>query len=481
MEPATYESPLVRLQRLVGTNEHLHTDEVRYRASDARLFQCSYTFGVIDTRDPGKMVYLAEGLKHTIPGDARTPGCIHLAWDGDEVYTVHRGNVDNPAFLSGWELRPDPADPAKLAPAQLPVLQEAGVSYEGIDTANGYIYVAQREKGLAVYKRDARRGFVKVGALTDLSNSWGVRVRGTSAFVSDGLAGLAVVDVKDPKQPVLVGRVMTGGQARGLALNGDVAYVASGSAGLVVVDISNLAAPRVIAKASTPGTAVRVDYSDGRVYVAAWNDARVYDVSTPAQPRFVGAARMTQKLGTDDDGRPPVTSRTLGIAAQGDVMFVGNWHVIYSYRVHPDRSAPSLVLPEDINLVDFGPVEAGQRASVTLDVTNQGTAPLNVFNIATDNPQFTVEPRQAQIPAGGKASLAVTYTATATAKTTAFLQVESDDPDNAKRVGYLVGNQPGLGVGKPLPETTVALVDGGQWSSSEAKGQVTLLAYFATF
>ena len=31
-------------------------------------------------------------------------------------------------------------------------------------------------------------------------------------------------------------------------------------------------------------------------------------------------------------------------------------------------------------------------------------------------------------------------------------------------------------------ESMINLVDGGQWSSSkEAKGQVTLLAYFATF
>jgi hypothetical protein len=114
--PRWYESPLVRLQRLVGANDHLHTDEIRYRASDGKLFHCSYNFGVIDARDPERMVYLAQSLRHTIPGDSRRPGCIHLAWDGDIVYTVHRGNIDNPAFLSGWDLRPDPADPQKSTP-----------------------------------------------------------------------------------------------------------------------------------------------------------------------------------------------------------------------------------------------------------------------------------------------------------------------------------------------------------------------------
>ena len=57
---------------------------------------------------------------------------------------------------------------------------------------------------------------------------------------------------------------------------------------------------------------------------------------------------MTKELGGPDDDRPPVTSPTLGVAARGDVMFVGNWHQIYSYRVVPNRVAPSLALPEEI-------------------------------------------------------------------------------------------------------------------------------------
>jgi hypothetical protein len=484
LEPGQYASPLVQLQQLVGRNDHLHTDEVRYRASDAKLFHCSYTFGVIDARSPAQMAYLAENLRHTIPGDTRRPGCIHLAWDGDVVYTVHRGNIDNPAFLSGWILRPDRVDPQKLDPVQLPVLQEPGVSYEGVDAANGLVYVALRQKGLGIYRRDARNSFVRIGTASDLNNAWGVRVRGNTAFVSDGLAGLAIVDVADPRKPALIGRVATGGQARGLALDGDTAYVAAGSGGLVVVDISSLNNPRVLATARVAGSAIRVDYSESRAYVAAWNDARVYDVSNPAAPRFIGAARMTRDIGpggNGDDGRPDVTSRTLGVAAHGDVLFAGNWHVIHSYRVYPERKGPSLVLPEEINLVDFGPVAPGARATVPLGVRNQGAAPLTLLNVSTDNPAFTVEPRQLRVQPGETATLLVSYSAPKAEKETAFLNFSSDDPDNPTRRGYLVANQPGLGVGKPLPETTVALVEGGQWSSSEAKGQVTLLAYFATF
>jgi hypothetical protein len=229
------------------------------------------------------------------------------------------------------------------------------------------------------------------------------------------------------------------------------------------------------------GSAIRVDYSNGLAFVAAWNDARVYDVSNPAAPRFVGAARMTRDIGREGDGRPDVTSRTLGVAAHGDVMFAGNWHVIHSFRVHPGRRAPSLVLPEDVNLVDFGAVTPGAVARVPLAVRNQGTAPLTIVDAAVDQPPFTVEPREMRVPPGETATFTLAFAPKSADKTTALLRFSSDDPDNPTREGYLVANQPGLGVGKRFPEASVALVEGGRWTSTALEGHVALVAYFATF
>ncbi len=105
LEPGSFQNPLVLLQRLQGASgDHLHIDEVRYRPDTKHLYQCSYTFGVIDASAPQAMKYLSEGLKHTVPNDTRQPGCIHLAWDGNYVFTTHRGNIDNPAFLTAWDI-----------------------------------------------------------------------------------------------------------------------------------------------------------------------------------------------------------------------------------------------------------------------------------------------------------------------------------------------------------------------------------------
>lgn len=489
VEPGHFTSPLARLQRIEGQTTHLHVDEVRYRESDKKLFQCSYTFGVLDASDPANVSYLAQNIKHKVPNDERSPGCIHLAWDGDIVYTTHRGNISNPAFLSGWDIsKTDPKDPKKMVPEQIPVLQEPGVSYEGVDVADGVIYVALAKDGLGVYKRDPATNVIsRIGELGGIGSTWGLRVDGTTAFLTSLDGHLVTVDVSDPAKPKLLGTVETGGVARGLAVSGKMAYVAAGSAGLVIVDVSHLTAPRVVGEASMPGTAVRVDYSAGHAFVAAWNDARAYDVTDPTKPRFVGAARQTQQAtygpnaGDLDAGRPPVTVRNLGIAAHDDIVFIGNWWVLYSYRLHADRVAPNLLLPEDANTVDFGEVAAGASKTQPIEITNQGTAPLSIFDSWTEGEDFAVSPKQVRIPPGEKATLEVRYTAKATDTVASTLHLWTDDPEQPTRTAYLTANRPGLGVGRPLPETKVTLLDGSAWSTAEGKGKVTVLAYFATF
>lgn len=517
VEPGEYLAPLARLQRIEGQIQHLHTDEVRYR-DDGLLLQCAYTFGVLDVRDPANVKYLAENLKHEIPEDTRTPGCIHLAADGDIVYTTHRGNIRNPSFISGWDIsQKDPADQsgAKLKPLQLPVVQEPGESYEGVDVAKGYIYVALRENGLGVYQRDpATNAIVRVASLSGIGNTWGLRAQDDTVYLSDVRGGLVTVDVSDPMAPKQLGRVDIDGVGRGLEVNGGMAYVAAGPGGLVIVDVSDPANPTVVGQADTAGTAVRVAYAQDHVYVAAWNDARAYDVSDPAKPRFIGATRLTQQstygpqAGDVEVGRPPVTVRTLGIAAHDDIAFVGNWWVLYSYRLHPERLAPNILIPEDANTIDFGLVSAGESKTVPLQITNQGTAPLNLHHNWTEGDAFQVEPKQVQVPPGEDTTLQITFTpgagpraaaeeagssgaasessgsvsaAEAIAPEWSNLHIRSDDPDYPVRTAFLTANRPGLGVGRPLPETRVALLDGGEWNSSEAVGNVLVLAYFATF
>ncbi|WP_106090929.1 Ig-like domain-containing protein [Enhygromyxa salina] len=490
LQPGRHLSPLVQLQRLQGDADHMHIAQLKYREADSKLFFCSYTFGMIDASDPQDMSYEVQGLKHVTPsGSNRDPGCLHLAWDEDDldlVYTSHRGNIDFAVFLSGWDL----TDPD--APVQLPALQEPGVAYGGIDVENGLIYVALQTGGLGIYDYDAGTGWTNISTASGLNNAWNVQVIGDIAYVADGTGGLATVDVSDPLAPSFIARVVFGGNAEDLVVADGVAYVAAGSGGLVLVDVSDPAAPSVLSDVPTPGSAVGVAYSAGRAYVAAWNDTRIYDVSDPASPAFIAALRLTIEQGYEtcsgdpevcvpDTQRPDPTARTLHVAASGDDMFVGNWWVPYSFRVHADRSAPSIVLPEDVARIDLGPTEVGDTNTRELSVKNEGNAALTLFDNWVDNEAFAVSPAQVRIEPGESAELTLSYTATVTTSETAVLQLWSDDPQQPIRSAYLVGNQPGLGVGQPLPDTEVTLLDGSTLSTAPLIGNVMVLAYFATF
>lgn len=479
LEPGSFLSPMVLQQRLQGEVNHLHVDEVRLR-DDNLLFQCAYTFGVVDAANPQAMEYLSENLRHTIPNDTRRPGCIHLAWDDTAyhiIYTTHRGNIRNPAYLSGWDI----TDPT--VPVQLPVLQEPGVSYEGIDVMDGNVFVGLKQDGLGVYQRDpATNTLTRVGTAGGFTSAWGVFARQDNiVFVADSLGGLATVDATDPTNPIKLGEVATGGQARGVVVDGDIAYVAAGSAGVVVVDVSDVARPSVVTRVSMPGSAIRVAVSEGFLYVAAWNDARAYDVSDPSAPRFLGAARVTQR---DDDivdpNRPDSTMRIFGIAARGRDVFLGSWWVLHSFRLFPERVAPNIRLPETYMLTDFGRVEADAEETVPFEVTNQGTAPLTMVNNWASGP-FEVSPRQMRLAPGESGTLSIAFHPTSEEMAVGYLQILSDDPSAPLRTAYLVGNQPGLGVGQPLPDTSAVLLDGSNWYSSQVEDKVLLLGYFATF
>jgi hypothetical protein len=501
--PEEYESPLVRLQQLAGRNDHMHLDEVRYVESTDRLYVCSYDFAVVDVANPGNMRYLLQGLKASWPPGQgfrsrypatgnRTGGCINLAIDGEYVYTTHRGNIDDPPYLGGWRIQ---RMGNTLTSTQIRLFAEPDTSYEGVDVGNGHLYVGLGVNGFAVYDHDRTAGtFTRRGSLGGLTHVLGLRVAGNTVYAADGLGGVIAIDVTNPDAPALLGRVATAGQARDVRVdvraNRTTVYAAATNAGLVVIDATNPASMQVIATVPMPSSAQRLDHVRDRVYVAAWNDIRVFDVTNPAMPRFIGAARMTRQLpgttGALEDGRPEVTSRTLGIAASSrnpDIVFPGNWHVPYSYRIHADRVAPYIYLPEEVNLLDWGPVELGANATKAILVRNDGTAPLNVVHVWSTNENFVPTPTQVSIPPGGSSRISIRFTATSTTKQNSIFSIMSDDPVQPIRKAYLVANQPGLGVGKPLPETTVALVDGGEWSSTsvENTGKVQLLAYFATF
>jgi hypothetical protein len=93
---------------------------------------------------------------------------------------------------------------------------------------------------------------------------------------------LVVLDVHDPLHPVRTGSVPLGGIFTGdVLLDGPYAFVANGAAGVAVVDVRDPARPLNVAQVRIPGFALELALSGGRILVAAASGGLVVVENVP--------------------------------------------------------------------------------------------------------------------------------------------------------------------------------------------------------
>jgi len=156
---------------------------------------------------------------------------------------------------------------------------------EGVAVSGALAYVADGIAGLRVVNVIDPSNPIEVGACDTPGYAEGVAVAGGYAYVADGHYGLRIVDVSDPTNPAEVAYAYPLNYVFDVAVVGQYTYLAAAGAGLLVVDIHDPADPIEIATYDTPGYAYGVDVADGVAYVAdGWEDLRVVNVSDPANP-----------------------------------------------------------------------------------------------------------------------------------------------------------------------------------------------------
>lgn len=112
-------------------------------------------------------------------------------------------------------------------------------SANAVALSGRYAYVADGEAGLHVIDVANPAEPVRVGGHDTSGTASGVAVSGRYAYVADGETGLEVIDVSNPVNPVRLGGYVTREAALHLAVSGRYAYVAIGDAGLEIVDVGD--------------------------------------------------------------------------------------------------------------------------------------------------------------------------------------------------------------------------------------------------
>jgi hypothetical protein len=126
-----------------------------------------------------------------------------------------------------------------------------------------------------------------LGAHT-LTDPWRVNLAGTTAYVSDGSAGMKIFNVSG-NTPSLTGTYNSTGTVYDTIVSGNYAFVSDGTSGLRVVNITTPSSPSLSTTYNTPGTAYASRLNGNYIYVADGSTIQVLDVSTPTSPVFVNS------------------------------------------------------------------------------------------------------------------------------------------------------------------------------------------------
>lgn len=293
-------------------------------------------------------------------GRCDTPGYAHNLAIGDGLVYVadYDGGLaiaEAPGMAMGevGDVGAPPAPPAACPPMPAGEATYASAGQvRGIAVADGRAFLAAGSAGLEVL------------SLPDLARIGGIETRGIvhDVTVADGLAclacgpaGVALVDVREPTAPVLLGEALEDRFARQVVRFGDRLVVLSGNATIDVLVIDEPAAPR------TPGT-VRLEHFGWQIaetllhgrYVVVGNGfgVRIIDLDAEGGPALAWAHDTREALGFG----------TNGVALIGDTLIASGYRQLRSF----DLGDPAQLRPLGEVRVGLDPIR------LTLGPTREG-------------------------------------------------------------------------------------------------------------
>jgi hypothetical protein len=176
----------------------------------------------------------------------------------------------------------------------------------------GHAFVACGPAGVAVLDvTDPRVPRAVVGVDTS-GGATRLHRSGDLLAVADGAAGVLLLDVSSPGQPVVAGRWLGQGYVRHVLVSGELVYVAAGRQGVVVLrHVQDRLEP--VGRYDTPGQARALARAGDNLFVADGPGGLVVlQVSDPAQPELIGQFPLA------DMARDVAVSRTVVYVANGD-------------------------------------------------------------------------------------------------------------------------------------------------------------------
>lgn len=254
---------------------------------------------------PLDVIDISNPAAPTLVGNTQVSwGTAGIAVQGSYAYTT--GYYSNPNYLRVVDVS-DPTNPFSAAAFTLAGSHPQSVAVQGSDAymldygTNQLEVIDVSNPALSAFSQDQNTSpssLPLVGRTTTDAGPSSIALQSHYAYVVTAVGGtVEVIDVADPANPSVVGRVSlgaTGASGRsysGIAVQGSFAYVADHNANaLKVIDISNPASPTAVASVPTGQGPIAVAVQGQRAFVTnkASNTLQVFDVGSPTAPASLG-------------------------------------------------------------------------------------------------------------------------------------------------------------------------------------------------
>lgn len=293
--------------------------------------------------------------------------------------------------------QPSAVPPADNCVLNLAVVEEPGSFFVSVDIGEhgndvvvegDYVYVAthKNSEGLAVIdisdiNNPVLLSSVDVGARGRYVNKYGEVLY---VGVQKSNKGLGIVEVEDPNNPDFEASIDIGGYGNQVAVNGDTLYmgVENSSAGFVIYDISDREDPSFISSLNLGASVRDVELSGDYAYVTTDDTNggfKIIDVSNSSSPSLVSS------LDIGSNGN----SLTLNLP----FIYLGAEAASDSLKVIEvsDPNNPNLITSLDLGEEVEDLAQNGNYLYMTLDQVNPGMAVVNVTSPSSPSLSYSFD------------------------------------------------------------------------------------------
>ncbi len=241
--------------------------------------------------------------------------------------------------------------------------------------AAAVLLAGQPDAGAQILRTNTmERGFVSLPGSDKTKGLWAYEAGGKQyCLQTRGFNGMAIIDMSDTSNPVLVSNVP--GTYRKVQVWQNYAYTTSDSTPLTIIDLTDVANPQIVGSITASAHTLRIDQTNGRLYMNRSSSMLIYDLTQdPTNPVQLGFWS-----GYAHDSRP-----------DGDICYVNG------FQTNPTRI---LDVSDPGNVIQLGTLPQGNHQSalftrpngerVLLTCDEQGGGHVNLFNVDDPaNPTF---------------------------------------------------------------------------------------------